>query len=190
MAINIKIGSSSGGDQELEAPKGVPGKPENLHKLNIRKSVDGKLMIFSHQLLDLVIDQKNSKLLIMSTEDKVDDKVYDSQNRLMRYLTKKGIIDPATVKMSNIYGVLEGTILTPENPGVNRYDILLLNVSRWLDSEEPGAIGAEKRRDERVSDLTDPEDDESTELGKVKHRDRQGSGGGFPGMGGMGQSFA
>lgn len=191
MAINIKIGSggSSGNlSGDKEKPKVEPNKVENItHKLNIRKSLDGNLYIYSHQNLDLVIDQKKSKLLAMSTDQKYDDKIYDAQNRLFKYLTKKGIIDPATVKMGNVYGVLEGVILTPENENVNRYDILLLNLAKWIEDEMPSFVEKEYRKKERVEDLTDPDEDESTELGKIRHKDTQGAGTGAAGQAGSAQ---
>jgi cell division protein FtsI/penicillin-binding protein 2 len=191
MAINIQVGSgdSSNKNSEEQKEKEVQkGKPENLHKLNIRKSLDGKIIVYSHEDLDIVIDQKNGKILAMATDEKVSDRIYDSQNRLFKFLNKKGIIDPASVKMSNIYGVLEAKILTPENSNINQNDLVLLNIAKWVDLEAPEFTEEQFRKKDRIKDLTDPEDDETTRLGKVPHRKIAGSGGGFPGMQGTGQT--
>jgi cell division protein FtsI/penicillin-binding protein 2 len=190
MAINIQVGSgdSSNKNSEEQKEKEVQkGKPENLHKLNIRKSLDGKIIVYSHEDLDIVIDQKNGKILAMSTDQKYDDKIYDSQNRLFKYLTKKGIVDPASVKMANIYGVIQGQVLTPEDSNINQNDLVLLNIAKWIELESPNFVESEYKKKERIKDLTDPEDDETTRLGKVPHRKIQGSGGGAPGVQGTGQ---
>ncbi len=183
MAINITVGSQAA-PPESQEPQVPMGQPQNMAKLNMRKSLDGNLLIFPHQDIDVIISQKDSKILAIGTNEKYDDRIYDSQNRMFKMLAKKGIIDPASVRMGNVYGVLEGIIVTPENSNINRYDVALHEITQWIEQEAPSFVEREFRKKERVEDLTDPEDEDSTELGHVKHKNTQGSGTGSPGNSG------
>jgi hypothetical protein len=184
MTINISIGSKSNTDQEPQKPHVEPNQPGNMAKLNMRRSLDNQLLIFPHQDIDVIINQKNGKILTVGTDHKVSDRVYDSQNRFFKMLIKRGIVDPASVRMGNVYGCLEGVILTPSDSNVNRYDVALRETVRWIEQEQPDFTEREFRKKERVEDLTDPEDKDSTELGKVKQKKTQGSGVGSPGNAG------
>lgn len=166
--IDIKIGSSS--------EKKQISKSSSLKiKLNIRKSLDGNLIIYSHEDLDIIIDQKNNKILACSTDQKVNDKVYDSQNRFFKFLVKRGLVDPASVRFGSIYGVLEGKILKPKDSKINQFDLVLINISKWIEKEKPSFLYVRQMHKNRVNDLTDPSEEESTELGEIPHLTQKGS---------------
>jgi len=51
---------------------------------------------------------------------------------------------------------------------------LILNLDKWLDAEKPLEIYRDKLEDQREDDLTNPDDEESTEYGEVPQADRKG----------------
>lgn len=158
MGIKIKIG---------EKPK-----PKTKVDLEIRKSVDGNLMIFDHEDIDIVLLNEKNKVLTYAKEI-MDDKVYNSQDRLMKYLTKKGIIDPSTIRAGNIYSSIEAKLLTPKND-MNHIDFALLNIGRWMEEERPYFMYMKAVEKQEVEQLTNPDDEDSTELGEIPHAKRKG----------------
>jgi len=172
MSIKIKIG------------KQAPERESQIKlNINVRKTLDGNLIIGSHEDVDIVLLPEKSKVLILS-KDIMDDKVYNVQNRLMKILSTKGVIDPATIHSGNIYGSMEAVILPSEE--VNSTDVALLVIARWIDSEKPHFSYRSAKESEFTDRYTDPDEDESTELGEIPHDKtkssiRSGTHGGFRG---------
>ena len=158
--IKIKINPNK--KEEFKEP------PLKLN-LQIRKSLDGKLIITDHEDLDIVIDQDKKKIIIFSTDMKNSDKTYFTQDRFFKYFIKKGIVDPETVISGNIYGCLEGKILDPKD-NVNPIDITLLTISKWIDEERPTFMYQKASKEEFIKDRTDPDEEDSTELGEIPHK--------------------
>ncbi|MEO5367383.1 MAG: hypothetical protein H7831_13750 [Magnetococcus sp. WYHC-3] len=170
MAINIQVGGSpTAADSPENKEKEYQGTGTIKTKLQIRKSLDGNLLIYPHEDLDIVIDQKQGKIIAFSTDMKYDDKSYDGQNRFFKHLAKKGIVDPASIHGGNVYGALEAQILEPDSPAINKYDVALLVISRWIESEKPDYLYREKEKENREEELTNPENEDTTPLGKVPH---------------------
>ena len=66
-------------------------------------------MIYDHPDVDIVLSMSNKKIVVFPKEV-VDDIVYDTQNRFFRFLRKKGIINPETVRAGNVYGSMEAAV--------------------------------------------------------------------------------
>ena len=180
MSINIQVGSPT---EEIDDRKeqNLPEKEEKKESsiksnLKIRKSLDGNLLIYDLEDLDIVVDQNKGKIVAFATDGKADDRAYDAQNRFFKFLVKKGVIDPSSVHSGNIFGTLEGKIVEPKDTNLNKYDIVLLVLDKWIEKEKPSDIYKKAVHDKRDEELTDPDDDESTPLGKVPHQDTKGSG--------------
>jgi hypothetical protein len=166
MAIKITIGDKSEQDPE-EKPKG-----EIKYKLNIRKTLDGNLIIYDHEDLDIVVIPEKRKVLALSNDNlNTDDKVYDTQNRFFKFLTKKAVISPETIHSGNVYGSMEAQYPVAADENVNETDIVLMVISEWLEEERPNFLYRELVKDREVDRLTDPENTETTPLGKVPHDD-------------------
>ena len=103
MAINIKIGSDKE-EKKIDV------------ELNIRKTLDGDLMIFDHADIDIVIMLEKKKILTLPKE-LITDQVYGAQNRLFSYLRKKGIINFDSIQGGNVYGSLEAGMLESKIDG-------------------------------------------------------------------------
>lgn len=152
MTIKIKIGEI---DSDIQA------------KLNIRKSLDGNLIISDHEDIDIVFMPEKAKIITFN-KDEMSDKIYDTQNRLFKYLSRKGVIKFDSIRSGNVYGSLEGTI--PENEEINSFDAALLVVSRWLEDEKPYYMYKKAVEEDENERLLDPGMLDSTELGEIPNK--------------------
>jgi hypothetical protein len=144
-------------------------------KLNIRKAVDGSLIIADHEDIDIVVIPKSMKILLLPNE-LMDDKVYDTQNRLMKILIKDGVIEPESVHSGNVYASLEAKIKEPaEEIKVNPVDLAILEIARFIEEEKPYFMYSKASEEQEEERLLDPDEEESTELGEVPHGTKKGT---------------
>ena len=177
--MTIKISIQQPEDETpLEQPESqsqAPSTPKSTlkMKMNLRRSLDGSTMIFDHKDIDIIVSTTKMKVLSFTKGD-YSDHVYAAQNRLFEFLAKKGIIDPATIKGGQVYGSIEATILKPvDNIPVDQ--IVILNIGKWIEEERP-QMEFEKHYEEHFEEyLTDPDDEDSTELGEVPQEEEQGT---------------
>ena len=104
MAIDIQINPDSSQDKATK-----PEEKQASASLNIRKSLDGNLMIFDHEEIDIVVMPSKNKIVAFA-KDELSDATYAAQDRLFYDLSKKGIIQPETVHAGSVYGSMEATI--------------------------------------------------------------------------------
>ena len=167
MALTVKIGDAAEEAKE-EKPKYKP-LPINL---NIRKSVDGKLMVRYHPDVDIVILTDLKKVVIFPKE-KLCDKVYDVQDRILKYLVNKGLVHPSSIQGGGVYGALEGAY--PESDEPNTLNLILLALSQFIEEEKQYIEIADNYEKEWEEGLTDPDREDSTELGEVPQETQKGS---------------
>jgi hypothetical protein len=181
MAITMRVGTESGAEQGLETPpvrKEKP-KPHATVELRMRKTLDGDLIIYDHEDLDIVVSPANSKV---TTFPKVntDESSYHSQMRLFDFLQEKGTILRDSVQGGSVYNAVEGKIMEATTPGIDAIQVIILTISEFLDIERP--YFARKEEYEKMQDdrLTEPTDEDSTRLGEVPQADQKG--GLYPGL--------
>ena len=165
MAIEIKVGKEA---TEQEEPKPVISQVD----LNMRKTLDGDLMVFDHADIDIVVMPKKSKIVVFA-KDVMSEVVYGAQDRLFKFLVRKGIVKPDSVVGGSVYGSIEGAILPSEE--LNPINLAIVNLSKWIESERPYFEFVEEYEDMHADRLTDPDDEESTELGEVPHEETKGT---------------
>lgn len=157
--------------QQAEDPK----KPKQLFKvsLKVRRTLDANLIVSDHPDIDVVIMPEKMKIITFAREN-FDDNIYQTQDRLMKYLFKKGVISLDTICGGNVYGSLEAKLLKPvqEIPIDN---LMLMLLSKWIDSEKPSFVYQKAVDDVYKDRMTDPEDKDSTELGDVPAAKEKGS---------------
>ncbi len=151
----------------------VGSKIQETITLNARKSLDGNLMIFDHEDIDIVLDTKNKKVISFA-KDMFSDRVYEAQDRLFKSLIDDGVISPQ-VQGGNIYGALESQILQSVNEDVDSLQATLYAVSKYIDKERPYFRNRQKYEDDEMDYLVDPDAENSTELGEVPHEEKKGS---------------
>ena len=106
MAVTIKIGD----EQAPEPVEKAADKPAVTVSLNIRKTMDGDLMIFDHADIDIIIMKKKQKVVAFP-KDIMSEVVYGAQDRLFKFLMKKGMIQLDSVVGGSVYGSLQGSLL-------------------------------------------------------------------------------
>ena len=141
-------------------------------KLNARQALNGDIMIFDHKEIDIVILLKERKVVTFA-KDLMTDSVYGAESRLLEHLRNKGIVAYDSIQGGNIYGSLEAALLSGSD--FDPLKLTLLNISEWMDTERP-YFEALKQHDDMMDDyLTEPDGEQSTELGEVPHEKEKGS---------------
>ena len=169
MTISVAVG---GAVEQLRAAEEKDSPIVASLKMKARRAVNGDIMVFDHADVDIVLSPTTNKIVVFAKEA-MSDMVYGAQDRMFSFLSKKGIVDRSSVQAGNVYGSMEGAILS----GVERdsFRMALINISKWIDEERPYFEFAEKFGDLTVDRFTDPDQEESTELGEVPHDATKGA---------------
>jgi len=170
MALTIKVGDQVDDQEEAEE---VPPTHEPIPvRLNIKKTVDGNLLIFDHPDVDFSIVPEKSKITVFPKE-RISDKVYDIQDRLFKNLFDNGVIKQDSIQGGAVYGSMEATY--PESEEVNVLETVVLVIGKFIE-EERKFIDIDKEVEEEWEDnLIDPDKDDSTELGEIPQHTQKGS---------------
>ena len=167
MPIVMKVGEKAE-TEEQQAPE----KPQASMEMIARKTLDGNIMIMDHVDVDIIVIPSSNKVLTLAKGTLSED-VYDTQDRLFRYLTKKGVVDPASVRSGNVYGSMEAAYVAESYNGSDSTEVVVFDIGKFIE-EEKAYFEYDSRHEEEITDmLTQPSD--STELGKVPHEDKKGS---------------
>ena len=174
MAINIKIGDqATQEDNSVKIKIKDPTLKERYNfKLELRRALNGDLLIFDHADIDIVV-LKEKKKIVAFAKDIMSEIVYGAENRLFEYLRKKGIIAYDSIQGGNVYGSLEGALL--ESKEVDPVKAALYQISEWITTERPYFESAQAHDDMMDDALLDPNDENSTELGEVPQEEEKGS---------------
>ena len=144
-------------------------------ELKARKSLDGDIMIFDHPEIDIVVSSNKGKVLALAKEQ-YGDHIYATQSRFFDFLSKKGIIDLATIRGGNVYGSLEGTLLeSVDVEDVSAVQSAIYSIAKFFHEEAPYYQSVQRYEMEIEKELLEPDDEHSTELGEVPHEKRKGS---------------
>jgi len=179
MPINISItdqDTEQVSDQVTPEPPGV--KIEIVEKDNIefklmtRSAINGDLMILDHKDIDIVLKQKDGKVITFAKET-ISDYTYGAEARLLEFMRKRGILEYDSIQGGNIYGSLEGKLMTSEEVEVNK--VALKVISEWMETEESYLKGTTAYDDMSDDHLISPDGEYSTELGEVPAEEKKGS---------------
>ena len=156
--------------QKVETPVN-----KNAIKMNmkIRRALDGTIMIFDHKDVDIFVDSKKMKVTLFAKGD-FSDYAYASQNRLFEFLVRKGVIDPQSIRGSHVYGSMEAKILKPIDE-ILVDQIVILNIGKWLEEEKPQMEFDKHYQEFFVDYMTEPGEEDSTELGEVPQMAKKGT---------------
>ena len=143
-------------------------------ELRARRSLDGNIMILDHEDIDIVLMMEKGKCVTFP-KNKMSDKVYSAQDRMFKYLAKKGLVSHSTVKGGNVFGSLEAEMLESKIPGIDRGQAFLYTIHEYINQEKPYFRSAAEYDDDRLDAMLRPTPEDSTELGNVPQSDRKGS---------------
>ncbi len=142
--------------------------------LKARRTLNGNILIFDHEDVDIVISTENNKCVVFP-KDQMNDKVYDAQDRMFKYLAKRGIVDHSSIRGGNVHGSMEAAVLESKIPGIDNIQAVLYSISEYLKIEKPFFKNSNQLDDERLDYLLDPGPQDSTELGDVPQHPKKGS---------------
>lgn len=166
MSVKFVIDAPEQAVEEKPAPK-------KTITLKSRKSLDGNIMIMDHDLIDIVVVPNKSKIVTFAKSNQ-GDLAYETQDRFFKYLHKKGLILPETIRSGNVYGSLEGSYPT-ESDYASPFSTSLSLISDFIEEERQFMNVVDFTEDAEEARLTNPDADDSTELGEVPHAEKKGS---------------
>ncbi|QDP62111.1 MAG: hypothetical protein GOVbin1807_110 [Prokaryotic dsDNA virus sp.] len=141
-------------------------------EMNMRKALNGDLMIFDHKDIDIIVMTEKKKIVAFA-KDLMSEVVYGAESRLMEHLRRSGVIEYDSIQGGNVYGSLEGKL--HDSTERDSVKVAVYQISEWMKDELP-YIEATKGHDENMEDaILDPNDKDSTELGEVPHAEEKGS---------------
>jgi hypothetical protein len=143
-------------------------------RLVVRKTINGNIIVKDHNLMDIYIIPSRRKILSVP-KDEVNDDLYNAQQRLFKFAGNKGVIDINSVQSGSIYGSIECLILNNDGEDGDFVQIALFTIGRYLEEEKKMRALLDSYYEELDDMWTDPDFEDSTELGEVPHADKQGS---------------
>jgi len=143
-------------------------------EMDVRKSMNGDLMIFDHGDIDIVLSATKNKIIAFPKET-MNDLVYGAQNRLFSHLRKKGIIVAESIQGGSFYGSFEALMETASAEDLSTPKMALINISKFIEEERPYFESTEAIISMSDDELIHPDKEDSTELGEVPHETEKGS---------------
>tara|TARA_A100001515_G_C4474767_1_gene178093 strand:+ start:97 stop:642 length:546 start_codon:yes stop_codon:yes gene_type:complete len=154
-------------------PEGTdPRLPSATITLNAKKTVDGKVLIFDHPEVDIVIDPARNKIILFPKEE-ITDTTYYVQDGFFKHLSRAGLVEPTSVQMGAVHGSMEATY--PKSDDYNVLNIVLYSLYIFIQQEMGFLKNLEQYEKDFEDSLTNPSEYNSTELGEVPHGRNKGS---------------
>jgi hypothetical protein len=149
-------------------------KPDLIIRLDARKTMDGNILIQDHPYMDIIVSPKTNKIIALS-KVLMDDRSYYTQNKFFDYLYKRGVINASTIQGGNIYCSLEATIPQQLPEGPDPIEVVLFSIFKYFREEAPSWAEEERLKKDQDEHLLNPDKEDSTELGEVPQKPKQGS---------------
>jgi len=150
-------------------------EPEGVKiSLEVRKTLDGKIMILDHLHMDIILDTEAKKILTFP-KSQISDEVYSFQDSYFKHLTSEGVILPESIRAGNVYGSLEAVYPEASDENVSSAQVVLLSTKKFIDEQMPQLETQEFIENEIEDHLIDPTPEDTTELGEVPQDPKKGS---------------
>lgn len=142
-------------------------------KLKAKKTLDGNIIIFDHHDIDIIVRPEQKKIVTFKKDKANGSIAYGASDRLFKHLSQRGVIGLESVQGGSILDSYEATI--PETNLQVPIKVILLTISKWIESEKPYFEYGDEYEDMMDDRLLKPDDEESTELGEVPQDKQKGS---------------
>ena len=143
-------------------------------ELKVRRTLSGDILIMDHEDIDVVLMVEKKKCVTFPKEN-LSDKVYASQDRMFRFLAKRGIISHSAVRGGNVFGSMEAEMLESKIPGIEANQAFLYAIHEYINGEKKYFKSSQEYDDDRLDSLLRPAPEDSTDLGDVPQSDKKGS---------------
>jgi len=142
--------------------------------LKARKTIDGNIIVADHPEIDIMILPAQNKIVAIAKEQ-LDDEVYETQERLFRFLVSRGVIEYDSIQAGNLFMSLEAKI--PKAKEGDKVQYLLYSISEFMEKDLPFYQDQKEFEKEMEKSLLEPEPDEYTdyETATATHKDRKGT---------------
>lgn len=162
-------------DKPLENPHLVL-KEKNVKKvkLAIRRTLDGNLLIQDHHSMNIVIMPDKGKVLTFPKSEYNQD-CYADQDDLFKHLSLNGVVKVDSINGSNLYGSLEGMYNTDKKGDEEPIEVVILNISNFLNKAKEDHSVQKKFIDDLEKQLLSPDEEDSTDLGEIPQQKFKGS---------------
>jgi hypothetical protein len=175
MSVNVKIEKDENQQTGAIKIKIVADSPEPVQvELNARRALNGDIMIFDHDLIDVVISPEKNKITSFP-KDIMKRETYPVQESFHKFLVKKGIIDPSSIQSGNVYSSIESSIYESKIEGINAVQSALFITSLFMQNEKADILTRQDMQRNFDLHLLSPDEENSTELGEIPQSDRKGS---------------
>ena len=176
MPVSVTITKDNNETSKPQEPDGVKievvEKDRVDFKLMTKSAINGDIMILDHKDIDIVLQQKDNKVITFA-KDTISDYTYGAEARLLEFLRKKGVLEYDSIQGGNIYGSLEGKLMESKDVEINK--VVLKVISEWMTTEESYLKGSTAYDDMSDDHLLSPDGEYSTELGEVPAEEQKGS---------------
>lgn len=139
-----------------------------------KKALNGDFLIFDHDLIDIVVSSEKSRLYTFPKKE-TSEETYGTQKDLLECLARIGVLDRDSIKSGSVHSSLEADILKSSDEDISSFQMTLLEVYNFLQQEGPNMKSRELYKDKLQNFFLDPDDEETTELGEIPHKEKKGS---------------
>jgi hypothetical protein len=143
-------------------------------EIQIARTLSGDYILKEHPSIDIIVMPEKSKVLVLPKEEQ-SDHIYHIQDKLMTFLTRRGVILPESVIAGNVYGSLQGSFVQQPPGGENPVQVVTLNIANFIEDERPIYTYEKEFEDAMERELLKPSVEDSTELGEVPQEPFKGS---------------
>lgn len=148
-----------------------PRKSEKFNSI-MRRTIDGNIIVDDHPSISIVVNP-NEKKITAYPKDGFGDDVYYYQDLLFRQLARKGIIKRDSTQSGSAYGSMEASYPEPTED-IHVTHLILINIGKFILDVKPDVEFEKWLEDEHDRLLTDPTQEDSTELGEVPGKTNKG----------------
>ncbi len=142
-------------------------------RLKAKKTTDGNIIIVDHPEIDIMILPAQKKVVALA-KDELDDEIYETEERLFKFLSLNGCITYDTVQAGNLFMSMEASYPEPKQGDPVQY--VLYALSKFMDEDLPFYQDQKAFEKEVEKNLLEPEEDEYTEFDPDKyHSEKKGS---------------
>lgn len=143
-------------------------------ELQVRKTIDGKIMILDHAEMDIVIDPETKNIITFPKEE-MSDEVYQTQNNYFKFLSDKGVVDRSTVHAGNVFASIQGGYPDAVDEGIDATQLVLLSTHKFIEKDRPRYETEQYINDEIDDHYVHPTEEDSTALGEVPEEPQKGT---------------
>jgi len=175
MSIKVKVVKGDGPIDVTIYKKSAPSITVKIpFEIDIARTIDGQILVKDHPEIDIVIDPLKNKIMTMNKEG-FDYESYGHSDEFFNAMHKAKIIEPDSIKASNVFGSFEALIRKPILDSEDSLQQTLLTVARFIVKERDFFNYTSDIKKEMEKRLFTPEDHETTELGEIPHEEAKGS---------------